>query len=608
MESPGVDNVAFSNDDEITKNTDETKFVTSPIYTKNSATITTPQDLDAGIINGQDSDYRPTCDGQIPCKKTTPNGSAKAGGGRGGGGEESDADNLGLSDEIPKANSRLNGLRKTGELKDEANKQSISPSDKNAKLVPKKSNLVFLDKNINLLHCVSFILGSIIGTDIFFTPHGVLTNSGSIGVALLIWLICGIVCLLVAACYAELATTFRKSGGEFTFLYTAFGDRPAYVQVWMALIIGRTGGMAMMSVGFATLSSRVLYSGCDQPPDYLINLLAAATLSFLVFVNFVSVKWALLLQVIFAAIKVLAVLLLIGAGLVYIIQGRSRSLEEILGSPDDVTPSLIPVALYRGLYAYSGWQTVGFLTEEVKNPNRTIPLAMLISLPLVTAFYCLITIVYSSVLTPEQITNSNSVAIIYSRVVLGKWFWIMMPLIALSMLSSINGMIIAGSRMFVVASREQKAPEWWSMISVRWRTPLPALITLLCVSLIMIPIHKIASVLGWLYSFLWVSVGCACAVIPLMRRRQPKLQRPFTVPSAFPFICILFCVFALCMSLYLDARACGLTLAFAVSGFVVRRILEFLLLKTLWFPRLLDKITLFIQKLLFVVHQEKKTY
>ena len=158
---------------------------------------------------------------------------------------------------------------------------TTSPEDKsNLLTTDDKTNLVFLDKNLNLLHCVSFILGSILGADIFFTPQGVLLNSsGSIGITLIIWIVCGIVCLLAAACYAELATTFRKSGGEFTFLYAAFGDRPAFVQVWMALIIGRTGGMAMMSVAFSSVIGRVLYTGCGSPPDNIINLIAAVTLS-----------------------------------------------------------------------------------------------------------------------------------------------------------------------------------------------------------------------------------------------------------------------------------------------------------------------------------------
>ena len=139
-------------------------------------------------------------------------------------------------------------------------------------------NLVFLDRNLNLIHCISFILGSIIGTDIFFTPQGVLMHSGSTGISLLIYLLCGCVCLLAAACYAELATMFRKSGGEFTYLYAAFGDRPAYVQVWIGLVIGRTGGMAMMAVVFASISGNILYTGCGATPDYLINLFAAITL------------------------------------------------------------------------------------------------------------------------------------------------------------------------------------------------------------------------------------------------------------------------------------------------------------------------------------------
>ena len=171
--------------------------------------------------------------------------------------------------EIPKENGKETG--------DDA---APSAEDKSNLLTDDKTNLVFLDKNLNLLHCVSFILGSILGTDIFFTPQGVLLNSsGSVGITLIIWIICGIVCLLAAACYAELATTFRKSGGEFTFLYAAFGDRPAFVQVWMALIIGRTGGMAMMSVAFSTIVGKVLYTGCGSPPDYVINLIAAVTLS-----------------------------------------------------------------------------------------------------------------------------------------------------------------------------------------------------------------------------------------------------------------------------------------------------------------------------------------
>ncbi|KAB7501250.1 putative L-type amino acid transporter 1-like protein MLAS [Armadillidium nasatum] len=148
-----------------------------------------------------------------------------------------------------------------------------SPEDNGGKIQMKRK--------ITLLNAVSLIVGSIIGSGIFVSPGGVLQYVGSGGMALLIWAICGILCTIGALCFSELGTMLPSSGGEYTYILHAFGDLPAFLTIWVNVLIIRPGAQAVVSLAFAEYSLALAFPDC-KPPKLAVIFLAAIALSKLI--------------------------------------------------------------------------------------------------------------------------------------------------------------------------------------------------------------------------------------------------------------------------------------------------------------------------------------
>ncbi|XP_063952086.1 cystine/glutamate transporter-like [Lytechinus pictus] len=134
----------------------------------------------------------------------------------------------------------------------------------------------------------------------------------------------------------------------------------------------------------------------------------------------------------------------------------------------------IPLAFYSGLYAYSGWQYLPSISEEIINPGRTIPLAIIISVIIVIIIYVLTNIAYFAVLNSAEIIASNAVALDFGQRVFGNWSWILSVVVAISIAGNLNGGAITFARVLLVASREGHVPKVLSMVHINQKTPLPA--------------------------------------------------------------------------------------------------------------------------------------
>ena len=130
-----------------------------------------------------------------------------------------------------------------------------------------------LKKNVTLMNGVGLIVGSIIGSGIFISPKSVLENTESIGLSLIVWLLCGCISFLGALCYSELGTCIQRSGAEYSYLYEAFGPIPAFLFSWTAVLVIRPAAVAGIAVVFGEYVVKPFYMDC-APPIYLIKLLA----------------------------------------------------------------------------------------------------------------------------------------------------------------------------------------------------------------------------------------------------------------------------------------------------------------------------------------------
>ncbi|CAH8557414.1 unnamed protein product [Heterobilharzia americana] len=306
--------------------------------------------------------------------------------------------------------------------------------------------VVQMKKTIGLASSITIIVGSMIGSGIFVSPTGIMENVRSIGASLIIWVACGIFSMLGAYCYAELGTMIHRSGGDYIYVYEAFGPFLGFLRLWSEVVVARPASVAIMSITFAKYIAQPIFPDCDQP-ETAVRLLAAVCIILLSFVNAFSVRLSTFVQDIFTYAKVAALIMIIITGLVQIGFGQVDGLTGAFDN-SDWSPGSLTKAFYVGLFAYSGWNYLNCMIEEMNNPRRDLPLAIIISCLLVTFIYTMANVAYVTVVSPYEILTTPAVAITFAVRIYGVMWWIMPIFVALSTFGGVNGTIMTTSRMF----------------------------------------------------------------------------------------------------------------------------------------------------------------
>lgn len=173
-----------------------------------------------------------------------------------------------------------------------------------------------------------------------------------------------------------------------------------------------------MGLTFASYVLQPFFPNECAIPEGALQLLAAVTICFLTFINSYDMKSTTKMQNVFMFTKVAALVMIIIAGVIYMCMGHMENFEKPF---EDSTTDIgkLSVAFYSGIFSYAGWNYLNFMTEELREPNKNLPRAIFISLPLVTAIYVLANMAYLAVLTPQQMVASNAIAVTFGEQVLG---------------------------------------------------------------------------------------------------------------------------------------------------------------------------------------------
>ncbi|EDW80239.1 uncharacterized protein Dwil_GK21065 [Drosophila willistoni] len=400
------------------------------------------------------------------------------------------------------------------------------------------SNKLVLKRKLTLINGVAIIVGTIIGSGIFIAPTGVFRYTESVGSSLLIWSICGILSTIGALCYAELGTSITRSGGDYAYLLVAFGPLVGFLRLWIALLIIRPTTQTIVALTFAHYAAKPFFEDCD-PPQMAVKLLAAACLCLLTAINCMSVKLSMKVQDVFTIGKLLALVMIILAGLYYMATGQMQNFNN----PWEGTYSAqnIGFAFYSGLFAFGGWNYLNFVTEELQDPYKNLPRAIWIAMPLVTGIYVLVNLAYFAVVDKAEMLSSLAVAVTFGNRVFGPLAFMVPIFVALSTFGGVNGVLFTSARLFATGAQEGHLPKFFQLFHVKQQTPIPSLIFTCLMSLLMLLTDNVYSLINYFSSVLWLSVVASIAGMLWLRHKKPNLPRPIKVHLALPIIFMISC-------------------------------------------------------------------
>lgn len=426
------------------------------------------------------------------------------------------------------------------------------PEDDVAASAEAPEGAVQLKRRVGLLSGVALIVGTMIGSGIFVSPKGVLERSGSVGLSLIVWAGCGVLSLFGALSLAELGTMIHKSGGDFIYILTAFaGDPPArggikpvpaFLHAWTTVLLLKPAGLGIMALSFAKYIVQPAFPECGDTPPVPTKMIAAGCICLVTFVNCYSVKLATRIQNIFTVTKLVAVAVIIIAGMVMIGKGHTQYLATgFQGTTSSVSD--VATAFYSGLWAYDGWNNLNYITEELINPYVNLPRSILIGIPLVTLCYVLINVSYMSVMSATELLASEAVAVRFGNHVLGPAAVLISLFVAASTFGSGNGTTFTTARIGFVAAREGHLSEVLSYAHARRLTPVPALALNCALSICMVSLADIGSLIDFFSFAAWMFYGATMLALIILRWTKKDAPRPYKVPIVIPWIVLLLSIY-----------------------------------------------------------------
>ncbi|HEY2797635.1 MAG TPA: amino acid permease [Thermoanaerobaculia bacterium] len=426
----------------------------------------------------------------------------------------------------------------------------MSASEKPATAEPE------LARGLNLWDTTLVVLGLSLGGGIFLTPAAIAKALPAEWAILVVWIVGGILTIVGGLVYAEMGAMIPKAGGMYVYFREAFGELPAFLYVWVAYWVIQAGSNAAVAVGFATyfsvfvpsVSTSRIVANVGPFPISAGQLVAGVVIVVLSATHYVGVKKGVRIQGLLTLLIVLALVWLVGGGLIAGAPTHSPVPAAAPLHPVPVTAVGFGVAMIGVFWCFYGWSDIVAVAGEVQRPERNLPLALIAGTGLIMLLYVAVNFVFLRVIPPAEMATVSQPAALAAERLFGSGSKVVVSLaVTAAAAGCVSAGLLLGPRVVYALAKDGLFPKAFGRVHPRFRTPSFAIViqaiwtALLCFSGRYDQLYTYA-----IFAVILAYAGTGVALL-LFRRRLPNRPRPYRC-WGYPVVPLLFVVTSLALA------------------------------------------------------------
>jgi APA family basic amino acid/polyamine antiporter len=422
-----------------------------------------------------------------------------------------------------------------------------------------------LVRGIGLWATTAMVIGGVIGTGVFLKARVMTCNVGTPGMVITVWVVAGLLSVLGALTYAELAAMLPRAGGEYVFIREAYGPIWGFLYGWTRFFVANTGGQAALAIG-AAIFLNVLTGGAlastvftldlfgSRVPFGGVPLAGAAALAVMAAINCASVSVG---GRIASALTAAKMALIVGVGLGawllapgdwthFAMSGAGGTCEGV-GDAARHGFAGFGAAMMGAMWAYNGWNEVTYVAGEVENPRRNLPRAMVGGITVVGALYVFVNASYFYVLAPAEVASTSATSAVATQVAirfLGSMATsVMAAAMAISIVGALQIVVLSNARVPYAMARDGLFFESLGHLSARTRVPVRAIMAQTAWAILLVISGSYDTLTDYAIFAMLLFVALATSSVFIFRRQRPHADRPYRT-WGYPVVPLLFLAIA----------------------------------------------------------------
>ncbi|HEY4372410.1 MAG TPA: amino acid permease [Burkholderiales bacterium] len=393
---------------------------------------------------------------------------------------------------------------------------------------------------LTLKDAIFLTVGIVVGAGIFKAPSLVAGAAGSLTAFIAAWVLGGVVSMIGALCYAELACAFPSAGGDYHFLARAYGKRLAFLFAWARITVIATGSIALLAFVFGDYCNQILDLG-----SYGSAIYAIAVVIILTAVNYAGTRQGATAQNWFTSVEVLGLVIVVVAAF-FAPGAPAAPAAPVAAAGGPLFGPGFGFAMVMVLLTFGGWNEAAYISAEVAGDKRVLARTLIISIAVLTVLYLAVNLAYLHGLGLAGMAKSDAVAADLLQAAWGApGAKLLSAMVAISAFTSINSTVIVGARSAYSTGRDWPALAWLGQWHEGSDSPRRALLVQAVIALALIVVgtftrNGFETMVNFTAPVFWFFFLLTGISLFILRKREAQAERPFRVPF-YPLTPILFC-------------------------------------------------------------------